>query len=204
MSQYGKLKHIVDLETVLGWRLSNIDFTSITDKTITYGWGDESELINRIHNKDSNMQFGGNFVTVSGSTTTVVNTPIKYPLIWLVTPVRSVNENDIKRFDNVRLIICTNTEEEWLNSTRWKKYIPMLQAITDNIIDKLRGNIRITRDDGVLQYDYRNVPKYSVGETGGKNAKSKAMDIWDAVVLTTDLIIDDSCMNDSYYEFCNK
>jgi hypothetical protein len=204
MSQYGSLKHIIDLETLLGWRLSKIDFSCITDDSITYSWGDESELINWIRNKDANEQFGGNFYNISGSDSHQINKPTKYPLIWLVTPTTGVNEGDIKRFNGVQLIICKNTTESWLNAARWKEHFPTLQAIADKIIDKLRGDVRIVTENRVLKYSYRNVPKYSVSETGNDTAKQKALDIWDAVVITTDLLTNNSCRCEDYKRFCNK
>lgn len=204
MSQFGNLKHIVDLETLLGYRLSQIDYTSITDLDINYSWGDESELISWIKNQDDKTKYSGNFYTISGSDKTPIKKKKKYPLVWLVTPVKGVNTTDIKNFDNVSIIICSNTEKEWLNTTRWKKHIPMLQAIADTIIDNLKGNIRIKRDNGVLQYSYENRPKFSVTEKGGSKDELKTLDIWDAVWLKSDLLVDDSCKDDAYFEFCNN
>lgn len=204
MSQYGNLKHIVDLETMLGYKLSKVDFSSITDDSISYSWGDESELINWIKLKDDKTKYGGNFYTISGTDKVNVNQKKKYPLVWLVTPVLGENQGDIKHFNRVSLIVCTNTTEEWLNSTRWNKHIPMLQAIADNIIDKLKGSVRIVRNNGVLNYSYRTIPKYSVSESGGKESESKALDIWDAVVIDLELIIDSSCRDADYYNFCNN
>jgi hypothetical protein len=125
-------------------------------------------------------------------------------LIWLVTPTTGVNEGDIKRFNGVQLIICKNTTESWLNAARWKEHFPTLQAIADKIIDKLRGDVRIVTENRVLKYSYRNVPKYSVSETGNDTAKQKALDIWDAVVITTDLLTNNSCRCEDYKRFCNK
>jgi hypothetical protein len=204
MSQFGNLRHIVDLETFLGYSLSLIDYSSITDETITYSWGDESELISWIRSKDKEVQYGGNFYTISGSDKTPIDKRKKYPLVWLVTPVKGVNATDIKNFDNVTIIICTNTEEQWLNATRWKKKMPMLQAIANEIIDRLRGSIRIKRDEGILQYSYRNLPKFAVTEKGGSDDKTATLDLWDAVVITVDLLVDDSCKDDAYFEFCNN
>lgn len=207
MSQFGDLKHIVDLETMLAYRLSQIDYTSITDETINYSWGDESELISWIKNLDDNTKYSGNFYTISGTDKLNIEKRKKYPLVWLVTPVNGVNAGDIKNFDNVTIIICSNTEESWLNASRWKQHIPMLQAIADTIIDNLKGNIRIKRDKGILQYSYRNLPKYSIsekGEKGENKAETATIDLWDAVILKTDLLVDDSCKDEAYFEFCNN
>lgn len=204
MSQFGNLKHIVDLETLLGYNLSLIDFSSITIESINYSWGDESELINWLRLKDKKTQYDGSFYTISGSNKISVLKRKKYPLIWLVTPTTGVNYGDIKHFENVSIIICSNTKEEWLNSTRWKKYMPMLQAIADNVIDKLRGSLRIKIDDNVLQYSFRNVPKYCITEKAGSEDEAIALDWWDAVVIEADLIVDDSCKDEAYYTFCKN
>jgi hypothetical protein len=198
MSQFGNLKHIADLETLLGWSLSNINFSNITDEIINYSWGDEKELVKWIHYKDVKTQNSGNLYTISGD----VNFPIckrkKYPLVWLNTPVTGNNRNDIKEFSNVQIIVCSNTTEEWLNSTRWTKHIPQLQAIADSIIENLRGAVSIKRDNGILNYNYRTIPNYSVVD------ESKAIDNWDAVVINTDLLINTNCRDESYFNFCNK
>lgn len=204
MSQFGNLKHIVDLETLLGYRLSQIDYTSITDQAINYSWGDESELTSWIKNQDDTVKYSGNFYSISGNDKVSIEKRKKYPLVWLVTPVEGENNRDIKNFNNVTIIICSKTEEQWLNASRWKEYIPMLQAIADTIIDNLKGNIRIRRDNGVLKYSYRNLPKYSVSEKGGENDETATLDLWDAVVLNTDLLVDDSCKDEAYFEFCNN
>ena len=201
MNQLFKLKHIADLETVLGFRLSQIDFSDITEDTINYSWGDEEEVHEWIRHMDASTQFSGNVYTVSGDDKIPVEKRKKYPLIWLVTPIEGRN-TDFKNFDGVNLIICSDTEEQWLNKTRWGKRIPMLQAIADRIIDKLRGNVRIAVEDGNLVYAFRNVPKFSASEKG--EGENKTIDLWDAVVLNLDLIIDDSCKSEAYYEFCNN
>ena len=204
MSQFGNLKHIVDLETLLGYRLSLIDFTSITTEAINYSWGDETELINWIRFKDQKDQYNGNFYTISGSDKNAIENKKKYPLIWLVTPVTAQNQGDIKRFNGVKLIFCSNTTEEWLNSTRWSKHIPMLQGLTDKTIEKLVGGVSIVRERGVLQYSYKTIPKYAVSDNGGSGDESKTLDLWDAVVLEPDLLVNDSCRDEAYFEFCNK
>lgn len=201
MSQFGELDYIVDLETLLGYRLSQLDFSDITDRAIHYSWGDQSELIRWIKHKD-NQASSGNFYTVSGDK---LETGDKYPLIWMVTPVRGDNRQHtdaIKRFDRVTLIICTNTEQEWLNSTRWKKDIPMLQAIANNIIDKLRGQIRLRIVGGSKQYGFSNRPNFCASET--VDGKLKALDRWDAVILDMDLLVDDTCKEKEYFDFCNN
>ena len=177
MSQYGKLKHIVDLETLLGYTLNKVDFSDITNDNINYSWGDESELKKWIVLKDEKTSTSGNFYNISGSLKIPVSKQKKYPLIWLVTPVEGRNESQLKSFKNVTIIICENTTEESLNADRWRDKIPTLQAITDKIIDSLRGDLKIAKDRGVLQYSYRNVPKYSIKENGGGKDASKTIDI---------------------------
>lgn len=199
MSQYGNLQHIVDLETLLGYSLSLVDFTSITDETINYSWGDESELVNWIHHKDENISTSGNFYTISGENVIDIDKRTKYPLIWLVTPVRGVSKGDIKDFGNVRIIVASNTQEDWLNSTRWKKRIPMLQAIADKVISGLKSHVKIKREQGQLQYSFMTKPKYSVKET-----ETSTLDLWDAVVIDVSLLVSEFCRDEAYFNFCNQ
>lgn len=197
-----ELKHIIDLETLLGYKLSKIDFSDVTNENINYSWGDESELISWIKSKDDNSKFGGNFYTIANGVNTLIDKSKKYPLIWLATPVKGENNSDIKRFDNISIIICTNTEFSLLNKDRWGKNIPILQGIADKIIDKLKGSLRIVRNNGVLEYSYRNMPKYGVSET--VNSENKAIDLWDAVVIETSLIASNSCADEDYFKFYNN
>lgn len=202
MSQFGNLKHIVDLETLLGWRLSKIDFSSVTDCCINYSWGDQKELIKWIHHKDAKQQFEGNFFTISGNSNIPIGKRKKYPLIWLSTPNltgQSVGTGVMYR--NVDIIIATDTKEEYLNSTRWKKHQHFLQAIGNEIIEKLGGGVKVYKDDGVLQYGYANKPNISADSSG---EESKAIDLWDAVVINADLIVNKECRSSEYFNFCNK
>lgn len=205
MSQYGNLKHIVDLETVLGWKLSNIDFTSITDEAINYSWGDESDLITWIKHKDDKTQFNGSFYSISGEDKIDVSEKSKYPLMWLdSTGFTSENTGIGMRFNNVNLWICSNTDSTWLNSTRWNKKIPKLQALANHVISNLVGDVKIFKDRGVLKYGYRTRGNIGIGESGSKDSKSKALDIWDAVIINMQLVVSKECRSQDYFDFCNK
>ena len=97
------------------------------------------------NNEDEKKSISSNYYQIAGDQKVSLNHVAKYPLVWLVTPVYGENKLDHVYFRGIKIIICADTKQEWLNKTRWKKHIPMLQAIADHIIDNLRGDLKIEK-----------------------------------------------------------
>ena len=199
MSQFGNLKHIVDLENLLAYKLSLIDFSSITNENIDYSWGNEDDLKAWIANDNKNAKGENGFYSIYGSDKTPINERKNNHLIWLVTPITGVNDNDVKVFDNVTIIVCSNVKESVC-----EERIPLLQAISDTLINKLNGSLRIKREDGVLQYSYMNRPKYAHSLTEKEKCDLKPLDLWDSVILRMDLLANNSCIKEDYFKICNN
>lgn len=119
-----------------------------------------------------------------------------YPLVWLVYPVSEsyqLNKRRHHRFDRIRLIFAINTTTDKLIEERLQTTRYVLDQITDKFISLMnhsqyRKFIGIDKTTKLVETFH---PNYSVNES---QDKSKAIDVWDAMVLDCDINLIPDCI----------
>ena len=176
--------NLFPLEHVIGAVLKGTDFKEVSPtKAVSYAWGDQVELMQWqvLKNKE-----------VSGLRTFNMDVNPKYPLVWLVQDYEGKQFSQREYiFTNLKFVICCDTKAEWLNTTREKQTMPILEAICKKFLQGIseNKNLSIKRENGFPAYTWRKIPNYS---SGGK--ENESLDIWDAIVLKFDLITNNNCL----------
>lgn len=175
---------IVPLENLLGKIISEADFTDISPTNrVSYSWGDNIELNQWIVAKDKE---------ISGKRSFGVENIGKYPLIWLVTPIEGITESiNSQKFNGIKLIVASTTKTEYLNEFREREIMPYLVKIAEKFIEIVatNKNTSIVRKDGIPIIKFKKIYNYSTGEN-----TNETVDIWDALSLQFDLIINNNCL----------
>lgn len=175
---------IIPLENLLGKIISEADFTDISPTNrVSYSWGDNIELNQWIVAKDKE---------ISGKRSFGVENIGKYPLIWLVTPIEGITESiNSQKFNGIKFIIASSSKTEYLNEFREKEIMPRLVGISEKFIEIIKSNknTSIVKKDGVDSIKFRKIYNYNTGEN-----KNETLDIWDAISLQFDLIINNNCL----------
>lgn len=175
---------IIPLENLIGKILSENDFTGISPTgKVSYSWGDNIELNQWIKAKDKE---------ILGKRSFAVENIGKYPLIWLVTPIEGITEGlNSQRFNGIKFIIASSSKTEYLNEFREKEIMPRLVGISEKFIEIIKSNknTSIVKKDGVDSIKFRKIYNYNTGEN-----KNETLDIWDALSLQFDLIINNNCL----------
>lgn len=109
-----------------------------------------------------------------------------YPLIWMLPSEETENELTGYVEKRTDFILCTRNENvDMFNPER-------LTTSFENVLVPLYNSmLRSFKVGGIVSYDQEDVtrsfhPNYSKSDSGEKNA---AIDIWDAIKVTTDLKI---------------
>lgn len=184
------MSDILELEKLIGHIISQNDFSEVSTKEISYSWGDKYELNQWIVMKDKE---------ISGKRAFGKKNQSKYPLIWLITPLEGIITAEGNLFENLQFIIAMNTKAEWLNTTREKETMPILTKISNtflSILDRDK-NASIIKKDGEIKVKFKKV--YNYQEVNSESFRSsensnQTLDIWDAIVLKFDLIINNNCL----------
>lgn len=175
---------IIPLESLIGKILSENDFTGISPTNkVSYSWGDNIELNQWIVDKDKE---------ISGKRSFGVQNIGKYPLIWLVTPIEGSTEGlNSQRFSGAKFIIASKTKPEYLNEFREREIMPDLVKIAEKFIEIIKShkNTSIVKKNGVDSIKFRKIYNYNTGEN-----ENETLDIWDAISLQFDLIINNNCL----------
>lgn len=197
---------IISLESLLAYRLSEMDFSKIYSNVINYGWGNESEVFKWIKEKDTAKQTTGAVYKFNNNVPVRdYNAHIKYPLIWLNTPTDGQATSGGAYFRKVEIIVTTNAKEKQeLNSVKWTSTIPLVTKIGQHLVDNLiGGRVRIEKINGLSSLSWRYFPDYTVAEydrfdrgQGTGRYKGKTTDVWDAIKITTNLYVNDDCLSE--------
>lgn len=181
-----------DLERVLGYLISRMDFSNITDKKVNYHWGDQIELNRYLTWKGENIAVKN---AIKGQNE---QEELKYPLIWLVLPNTGIKgESDWVIHRGTRLVISKNTRSELLNDTRWNVSFLLLSGIANTFLNKINGKFtQIWQSNQIPQVKITKFPLYSI------NRKDNVViDVWDALVLDLDLIVKTDCITDEILNY---
>lgn len=197
-------QEIISLESLMAYYLSNIDFSSVYNGTINYSFGDESEVVKWVNNKDVSIQTSGNLYKL-GTTEKVETT--KYPLIWMNSPVLGINsDGSINQFKDVEIIITTLAYDE-LNPDKWRGTMPLVTKIANYLISKFVGYISILEENGIKKFNHRYFADFSIAEyeafdkgKGSYRSSGKAQDRWDAVKIICDIVATKGCLTDQEIE----
>ncbi|GAB0156226.1 hypothetical protein CHRYSEOSP005_14900 [Chryseobacterium sp. Alg-005] len=183
---------ILNIEHILGHVINeNKDsFMALSPtKNISYSWGDQQELNQWIIAKNSD---------IAGKRAFAIKNTSKYPLIWLITPYDGnilLKENVIP---SIKFIICSDTQGEWLNSTREKETMPFLIDIANNLIEVIsrhKNTSIINKASNPISFKkVYNYPVSKTVENVEQVPEAETLDIWDAVTLKFDIKIDDNCL----------
>lgn len=176
-----------DFERVLGYVISNIDFSKVSDFPVQYHWGNQIEL-NRY------LAFRGENINVINSfAENEKEIEHKYPLIWLVLPNKGTKGlSDWIYHRNTQLIIAKNTKSEYLNDTRWDISFALLSDIANMFLNNIEGNFF-----EILRNSNNNYPLVEITKEPDYSANRKEngqVDIWDALVINVDIVLKTSCI----------
>lgn len=131
----------------------------------------------------------------------LAQTKDKYPVIWLVYPVKEIQENVNENkfiYEKMRLIFAINNTVDKLVQTR----VQTTRFVLNQIVAKF---ISLTSQGEIVKYLHLNKkakllqsfePNYSASkpsEPSSKQGQSGSIDIWDAIVLDLDLIFQPDC-----------
>lgn len=197
---------IISLESLLAYRLSEMDFSGIYPNVINYGWGNETEVIKWIKVKDTAKQTTGTILKFNNNVPEIdYNAHLKYPLIWLNTPTDGKTVGGGAYFERVEIIITTNASRtQELNPVKWTSTIPLVTKIAQHLVDNLiGGRVRIEKINGLPSLKWLYFPEYTVAEydrfdrgQGTGRYKGKGIDVWDAVKITLNLYANDDCLSE--------
>lgn len=115
-----------------------------------------------------------------------------YPLIWLVWPYREEHKHRTKVVvSGLELILAVETSSEMNNTERIEKtFKPILYKLLDSILEVFRVGNTVSFDGDFEIQKYGNYSDTEQGE------ESKFLDLWDAIKLTTNITINDSCLRE--------
>lgn len=116
-----------------------------------------------------------------------------YPLVWVQTPIRS-DLNNLFSEAPIRLVIATLTNDNLSNKQRIKTtFKDVLNPTFQNVLTALKqsGFTQIIRDE----YIRTNFFNYGTID----NTKHVTTDIWDAILLETNIRIDSNCLKNIIY-----
>jgi len=181
-----------DLERVLGYLISKMDFSKVTENQINYHWGDQTELNRYLILKGENIAVKN---ALKGQNEQL---ELKYPLIWLVLPNTGVKaEADWVIHRGTRLVIAKNTRTDVLNATRWNVSFSLLSGIANILLNKLNGKFtQVYQSNQIPQVKVTKYPLYSVN---GKD--NITIDVWDALVLDIDIIVKTDCITNEILNY---
>lgn len=165
---------------------------------VQYHYGDQFELLNYLKTGKSYSQT--NSIKKAGKEKWK-----QYPLIWFVQPVKTFStvDKDIFLVRNARLIIALNNPNiSWLNSKREKESFSKLEPIAENLLNYF-GRSQYVRFENQKNpiYSFEKAPNYSTTE--GKS--NEALDIWDAIVIEANLLLNINCLKlENYEKICDE
>lgn len=110
---------------------------------------------------------------------------VKYPLIWLVDGWNGNENLGGYEFQNVTFWISCNSDISTLNENR---DFSVQYKVANDFIEQLKKLMTVV-DKSVGWEEQSNVTT---------NKKSKQTDIWDSVILTLDIRINQNCMKKLY------
>lgn len=113
-----------------------------------------------------------------------VSGKIKYPLIWLVEDWSSEEALEGYEFENTTFWISCNSDVSALNENR---DFSVQYKVANDFIDQLKLRGITVRNIG-----------WSEQSNVTANKKSQQSDIWDSVIITADLRINENCMKKLY------
>lgn len=131
----------------------------------------------------------------------LAQTKDKYPVIWLVYPVKEIQENVNENkfiYEKLRFIFAINNTIDKLVQTR----VQTTRFVLNQIVEKF---INLTIQGKIIKYLHLNKkskllqsfePNYSASkptDPASKQVQSGSIDIWDAIVLDLDLIFQPDC-----------
>jgi hypothetical protein len=127
----------------------------------------------------------------------LTETQDKYPLVWLVYPLKEAYNNDGSvdyHYKNARLIFAMNNDADKLVNTRVQTTRYVLSQLTANFtklmqVSKFRKYLNIDQKQNIVE---TFEPNYSVRNNG---RESITLDIWDAITFDCDLRFVPKCMN---------
>lgn len=145
------------------------------DKSVSYGWGNVDALLKWLNSKNHKaveqaLGLDGNYV--------------KYPLIWLVEGWNGGETYSKLNYTNVVFHIAVNSNVESLNDNRIPQF-DILYGIANDFISQIVSS-RVRIPGNIIRWTER--ANFSV------NNESYAIDIWDTLILETELIIDPYCI----------
>ncbi len=184
--------YIADIETILGHSIKEIDYSEFTNKAINYHWGSQMELNRWLVAKDKEIS-GYNAFDEEAN---------KYPLIWLAHPNKGEHLwGDDFLHRNTKLLFVCKAEPEHFNNTKWNSTMPMLTDLVEITMKGIQRNknTSIQRNNGGLSISYEKLTNYYTSQN-----ESKAIDIWDAIIVTTDLIINTKCLTTKTQQLCDN
>jgi hypothetical protein len=115
-----------------------------------------------------------------------------YPLVWLQMPYDEEHTNRGKvQISRMTFILAVETNVEMLNDERMElTFKPILYPLLDNIIDIFRVGNTISHDGNF------SIVKFTNYSNEGNPDEGKFVDVWDAIKLTIDVVINDSCLRE--------
>lgn len=173
--------YIANIEKVLKRLISESVFEDNGNQfPLSFSWGDQKELLQWIRTKDKNI----------AALRAISENASKYPLIWLA-PCKGHRHSKKEFLFSVTLIVSQITDPEWLNETRWNTTMAFLEKVANFVIGAINSdrNLSIKRDDGVEKISFEFAPNYSTDNKG-----NNTLDIWDAIIIEMDLIMNINCL----------
>ena len=157
--------------------------------TAKYHWGHQLELLNYLTVGKSFSQ--GNAIQSKTTPKTVWK---QYPLIWYNKPNKTTTteEHGIYKLQNARLIIAINNPNlSHLNTQREVESFSKIEPIANALLShfKRAQNLRFEDIQNPI-FSFDKVPNYSHTQNG-----YEGLDIWDAIVIEGNLLINTNCLD---------
>lgn len=167
------MKKLISLNPLLRNTALRVQYNN---KSVAYSYGDIDALMKWIEvlNKKQIEQVLG------------LNNATKYPLIWLVEGWRGQIVVSGIEYTNVVFHISVNSNVQDLNETREPRF-DILYDIAENFIDELKAS-----GVKVLNTGYTERANFSA------QRESHTIDIWDTLILDTELLINTNCLKKLY------
>lgn len=147
------------------------------NESVAYGYGDVDALLKWIESTNKNQV---------AKSLGLKDVP-KYPLIWLVEGWEGVKSLSGFEFKKVIFHIAVNSNVHDLNENRKAQFETLYQVADDFIGQMQRNGIKIMPE---IRYTKRANFSVSKREQG----ESYAVDIWDTLIVQTDLLINTNCI----------
>ena len=115
-----------------------------------------------------------------------------YPLIWLDMPYDEEHFNRKRtKINGLSLILAVETNSEMLYDERLKTtFANVLYPLLDSILDAFTVSNTLSYDSNFSIMKYGNYSEQAEGTEG------EFVDIWDAIKLTLDVEINDTCLRE--------